>query len=118
MKISLPQLHELKLAGTPIVMVTAYDHPSGRIVDQAGVDMVLVGDSAANTVLGHDAVSTVGATMDELLVLTRAVARACATNPVALVNPCHRVIASDGKLSGYKWGIERKKELLDREKRS
>ena len=77
MKISLPQLHDLKLAGAPIVMVTAYDHPSGRIVDQAGVDMVLVGDSAANTVLGHDAVSTVGATMDELLVLTRAVARAC-----------------------------------------
>jgi AraC family transcriptional regulator of adaptative response/methylated-DNA-[protein]-cysteine methyltransferase len=45
----------------------------------------------------------------------RAVARACATNPVALVNPCHRVIGSDGKLAGYKWGIERKKELLDRE---
>jgi len=45
----------------------------------------------------------------------RAVARACATNPVALVNPCHRVIASDGKLSGYRWGIERKKELLDGE---
>jgi AraC family transcriptional regulator of adaptative response/methylated-DNA-[protein]-cysteine methyltransferase len=45
----------------------------------------------------------------------RAVARACATNPVALVNPCHRVIASDGKLAGYKWGIERKKELLDGE---
>jgi 3-methyl-2-oxobutanoate hydroxymethyltransferase len=78
MKISLPELHDMKLAGAPIVMVTAYDHPSGRIVDQAGVDMVLVGDSAANTVLGHDAVSTVGATMDELLVLTRAVARACA----------------------------------------
>jgi len=46
----------------------------------------------------------------------RAVARACATNPVALVNPCHRVIASDGKLSGYRWGIERKAELLKREK--
>jgi 3-methyl-2-oxobutanoate hydroxymethyltransferase len=83
MKISLPQLHEMKLAGTPIVMVTAYDHPSGRIVDQAGVDMVLVGDSAANTVLGHDAVSTVGATMDELLILTRAVARAC-TRPLVI----------------------------------
>ncbi len=83
MKISLPQLHDMKLAGTPIVMVTAYDHPSGRIVEQAGVDMVLVGDSAANTVLGHDAVSTVGATMDELLVLTRAVARAC-TRPLVI----------------------------------
>ena len=46
----------------------------------------------------------------------RAVARACATNPVALINPCHRVIGSNGKLSGYRWGIERKKQILDREK--
>jgi 3-methyl-2-oxobutanoate hydroxymethyltransferase len=76
-KVTLPHLRELKLAGTPIVMVTAYDHPSARIVDAAGVDLVLVGDSAANTVLGHDPVSTVGATMEELLVLTRAVSRGC-----------------------------------------
>ena len=46
----------------------------------------------------------------------RAVARACATNPLALVNPCHRVIASDGKLSGYQWGIERKAKILENEK--
>jgi AraC family transcriptional regulator of adaptative response/methylated-DNA-[protein]-cysteine methyltransferase len=46
----------------------------------------------------------------------RAVARACATNPVALVTPCHRVIAADGKLSGYRWGIERKEQLLRQEK--
>jgi AraC family transcriptional regulator of adaptative response/methylated-DNA-[protein]-cysteine methyltransferase len=46
----------------------------------------------------------------------RAVARACATNPVALVTPCHRVIAADGKLSGFRWGIERKKQLLKEEK--
>lgn len=46
----------------------------------------------------------------------RAVARACATNPVALVNPCHRVIAANGGLSGYRWGLERKEQLLKREK--
>lgn len=47
---------------------------------------------------------------------SRAIARACATNPVALVNPCHRVIGSNGKLSGYRWGIERKARLLATER--
>jgi AraC family transcriptional regulator of adaptative response/methylated-DNA-[protein]-cysteine methyltransferase len=42
----------------------------------------------------------------------RAVARACATNPVAITVPCHRVIGSDGSLTGYRWGVERKKKLL------
>lgn len=46
---------------------------------------------------------------------TRAVAHACATNPVALIVPCHRVIREDGELGGYRWGIERKRELLKRE---
>jgi 3-methyl-2-oxobutanoate hydroxymethyltransferase len=66
-------LREMKRAGRPIVMITAYDHPSGRIVDRAGVDLVLVGDSAANVVLGHG--STVPATMDEMTMLTAAVSR-------------------------------------------
>jgi AraC family transcriptional regulator, regulatory protein of adaptative response / methylated-DNA-[protein]-cysteine methyltransferase len=46
----------------------------------------------------------------------RAVARACASNPVALAVPCHRVVRSDGDLAGYRWGIERKKKLLERER--
>ncbi len=46
---------------------------------------------------------------------TRAVAQACATNPVALVIPCHRVVKSDGDLGGYRWGTKRKRSLLERE---
>jgi len=45
----------------------------------------------------------------------RAVARACAANPVAIAIPCHRVVRSDGGLSGYRWGIDRKRKLLGRE---
>jgi AraC family transcriptional regulator, regulatory protein of adaptative response / methylated-DNA-[protein]-cysteine methyltransferase len=45
----------------------------------------------------------------------RAVARACAANPLAVVVPCHRVVTKDGKLSGYRWGVDRKRLLLDRE---
>jgi 3-methyl-2-oxobutanoate hydroxymethyltransferase len=72
-KLPLTELDELKRRGQKIAMVTAYDFPSGRIADAAGVELVLVGDSAAMTVLGHD--STVPATMEELLILTRAVTR-------------------------------------------
>lgn len=73
MKIPLTELAAMKERGERIVMVTAYDHPSGRLADAAGVDLVLVGDSAAMVVLGHD--STVPITMDEMVVLSRATAR-------------------------------------------
>lgn len=46
---------------------------------------------------------------------SRAVARACASNPVAVIVPCHRVVAADGSLAGYRWGLERKRILLERE---
>ncbi len=72
-KLPLTELAELKHRGERIVMVTAYDYPSARLADAAGVDVVLVGDSAAMTVLGHD--STVPATMEDMLLLTRATAR-------------------------------------------
>jgi len=49
---------------------------------------------------------------------TRAVARACATNPTSIVVPCHRVIRTDGSLGGYRWGLQRKQELLEQERRA
>jgi 3-methyl-2-oxobutanoate hydroxymethyltransferase len=72
-KVSLTDLAEKKRKGERIVMVTSYDYPTARLADEAGLDLVLVGDSAAMTVLGHD--STVPATMDEMVMLTRAAAR-------------------------------------------
>jgi len=72
-KLPLTELVEMKRRGQKIVMVTAYDAPSGRLADAAGMDIVLVGDSAAMTVLGHS--STVPATMDEMMMLARAVTR-------------------------------------------
>jgi 3-methyl-2-oxobutanoate hydroxymethyltransferase len=72
-KLPLTDIADMKSRRERIVMVTSYDFPSGRLADAAGVDIVLVGDSAAMTVLGHD--STVPATMDEMVMLTRAVAR-------------------------------------------
>src|SRR5919204_4370011 len=75
--ITLTKLAEMRALGEPIVMVTAYDHPSAVVVEEAGVDMVLVGDSAANNVLGYP--DTVPVTLEELLMLAAAVRRGLRT---------------------------------------
>ncbi len=82
-KLPLPELLELKRRGQKLAMVTAYDFPSGRIADEAGVELVLVGDSAGMVVLGNE--STVPVTMDELLMLTRAVVRG-ARRPIVIAD--------------------------------
>ena len=73
-KLALPELREMKRRSDPITMVTAYDAPAARLADEAGVELVLVGDSAAMVMLGH--ASTVTVTLDEMIFLTRAVTRA------------------------------------------
>jgi 3-methyl-2-oxobutanoate hydroxymethyltransferase len=73
-KLPLPELVEMKRRGEKIVMVTAYDAPGARFAEDAGVDAILVGDTAAMVVLGHQG-TTVPVTMEEMLFLTRTVAR-------------------------------------------
>jgi 3-methyl-2-oxobutanoate hydroxymethyltransferase len=75
--VTLPRLAEMKEAGEPIVMVTAYDYPSARVAEEAGVDLVLVGDTAAMVVLGYPGTEPVS--MDEMVMLGRAVRRGLRT---------------------------------------
>jgi 3-methyl-2-oxobutanoate hydroxymethyltransferase len=75
--ITLTKLAEKKALGEPIAMVTAYDYPSAQVAEEAGVDVVLVGDSGAMTVLGYP--STLPVTLDELLMLASAVRRGLST---------------------------------------
>jgi 3-methyl-2-oxobutanoate hydroxymethyltransferase len=75
--VTIPQLAEMKRRGQPIVMVTAYDYPTAQVAEEAGVDLVLVGDTAAMTVLGYD--STVPVSMDEMVMLASAVRRGART---------------------------------------
>jgi len=75
-KLTLTDLAAMKEHGEKIVMVTAYDAPGARLAEEAGIEILLVGDTAAMVVLGHD--STVPVTMDEMLFLTRTVARTVA----------------------------------------
>ena len=75
--VTVPRLAEMKRAGQPIVMVTAYDYPSALVAEEAGVDVVLVGDTAAMVVLGYDATTPVW--MDEMVTMAAAVRRGLKT---------------------------------------
>src|ERR671936_2588832 len=75
--VTVPKLAEMKRAGEPIVMVTAYDYPSAVVAERAGVDVVLVGDTAAMVVLGYDATTPVG--MGEMVTMAAAVRRGLKT---------------------------------------
>ena len=75
--VGLPQLAEMKANGEPIVMVTAYDFPSASVAEAAGADIVLVGDSGANVVLGYPRTDLVS--MEEMIVLGKAVRRGLRT---------------------------------------
>ncbi len=73
-KVSAPSLKASKARGEKLVCLTAYDYPTARIVDEAGVDVILVGDSLGNVVLGYG--NTVPVTLDEIMMHTKAVRRA------------------------------------------
>ncbi len=88
-KVTFHTLQEKKRAGQPITALTAYDYPTARLVDEAGVDLILVGDSLAMVVMGYD--STLPVTVDEMLHHTRAVRRAVK----------HAIVVSDMPYGSY-----------------
>ena len=72
-KLTVPKFVSRKQDGSKLTMLTAYTYTQAQLVDEAGVDLVLVGDSAANVILGHD--TTLPVTMDQMLLFTGAVRR-------------------------------------------
>jgi 3-methyl-2-oxobutanoate hydroxymethyltransferase len=93
-KITIPDIIKMKQAGKRITVLTAYDFPFARLIDDGGVDIILVGDSAGVVVAGHD--TTLPVTMDEMIYHTKAVRRAA---PKALV-------VADMPFMSYQTGIE------------
>jgi 3-methyl-2-oxobutanoate hydroxymethyltransferase len=93
-KITVSSLHEKKIHHEPITCLTAYDYPSARLVDEAGVDMVLVGDSLAQTMLGYE--NTLSVTVDEMLHHTRAARRGVK----------HAFLVADMPYGSYHLGVD------------
>ena len=128
-RMSITKLADMKAEGEPISMVTAYDFPSAQVVEEVGVDVVLVGDSAANCVLGYD--STVPVGMEEMSMLAAAVRRGLrtplmvgdmpfgsyeASNELAVAN-AQRLVKEAGcdavKLEGGGTSVDRAKAIVD-----
>jgi len=118
---ALATLIEEKDAVTPLVtqIASLIAHPTSAVdmrldiqgtAFQTRVWQALRDIPAGSTASYSDIATRIGAPT-----ATRAVARACAANPLAVVIPCHRVVRRDGKLAGYRWGIARKQQLLARE---
>ena len=93
-KITVASLHEKKIHHEPITCLTAYDYPSARLVDEAGIDMVLVGDSLAQTMLGYE--NTLSVTVDEMLHHTRAARRGVK----------HAFLVADMPYGSYHLGVD------------
>ena len=93
-RLTVSDIQELKSKGEKIVMLTAYDFPSARIADAAGVDMILVGDSLGMVVLGYD--STLPVTMEDMLHHTKAVVRGCE----------HALVVADMPFMSYQTSVE------------
>jgi len=93
-KVTFQTLQEKKQSGRPITALTAYDYATARLVDEAGIDLILVGDSLAQVVLGYD--TTLPATVDEMLHHTRAVRRAVK----------HAIVAADMPYGSYHVSVQ------------
>src|SRR5207244_12444143 len=88
-KVSAPSLIASKARGERMVCLTAYDYPTARIVDEAGIDIILVGDSLGNVVLGYG--NTVPVTLDDILIHVKAVRRGVQRALMVAAMPCGSV---------------------------
>ena len=92
--LTITKLKKMKQSGEPISMLTAYDYPSAKLAEEAGIDVILVGDSLGNVVLGYD--TTIPVTLDDMVYHSRAVARGAT----------HTFIVTDMPFMTYRLGNE------------